>query len=46
MYENIYTMRGLIRVLLDYPMDMKIDEDAARDILTVLETERSRQNAA
>lgn len=33
-----YTMRGLIRVLLDYPLDMKIDESSARDIFETLET--------
>ena len=32
------TMRGLIRVLLDYPMDMQIDESSAREILEILET--------
>ena len=31
-------MRGLIRVLLDYPMDMQIDESSAREILEILET--------
>ena len=32
------TMRGLIRVLLDYPMNMKIDYSSAHEILEILET--------
>lgn len=38
MTEPHYTMRGLVRVLLDYPMDMEIDESSARDIIETLET--------
>ena len=32
------TMRGLIRVLLDYPMNMKIDYSSAHEIIEILET--------
>lgn len=33
-----YNMRGLIRLLLDYPLDMEFDEDSAREIISILET--------
>lgn len=38
MDEQRYTVRGLVRVLLDYPMDMEIDESSARDIIETIET--------